>query len=99
MKVSGVGKFSFLSIVGNCILYNFEKIFVGKSATKTFTLQNPSLVMFYCCDDQVDAKFAIKGSEPQNVSCFEFSTYSGVVPSNKMLEITVQFIDLFLDKI
>jgi hypothetical protein len=99
MKISGIGKFSFLSIVDDCRLYEFEKIFVGKSVSKTFTIQNPSLVILIFFDKKVDAKFAIKGSEPQNVSCFELSTYSGVVPSNKKLEITVRSPDLLLDNI
>lgn len=44
MKITGVGKFSFLSIVNDIRLYDFERVFVGKSASKTFVIQNPSLV-------------------------------------------------------
>ena len=44
LKISGVGKFSFLSIGKEDCIFNFESVFVGKSVSKTFTLQNPSLV-------------------------------------------------------
>ena len=47
MKISGLGKFSFISIENDCKFFDFESVFVGKSASKTFVLQNPSLVGYY----------------------------------------------------
>lgn len=72
MKVSGVGKFSFLSIVDDCIFYDFEKVFVGKSVTKTFIIQNPSLVYVILLIHRLMPSLLLKDLSPKMYHVLNF---------------------------
>jgi hypothetical protein len=82
LHVSGVGKFSHLSIQGDSKQFDFGRVFVGKSIEKSFNLENASLV---------PANFVIKKSEKNSNPYFEFSQSHGTVPAKGKLPIKITF--------
>ena len=80
MRMTGVGKFAYLSATATEL--NFGEVQTGDHKTQTFTLQNQSLV---------NATFKIVPLDENEGEIFKFLPTTGVIPPEETLEVTVKY--------
>ncbi len=80
MRVTGVGKFAYLSATQTEL--KFGEVQTGDKAIQTFTLTNQSLV---------NATFKIVPLDENEGEIFKFSPTTGVIPPEETLEVTVKY--------
>ena len=80
MRMTGVGKFAYLSATESEL--HFDEVQTGDNKKMTFTLRNQSLV---------NATFKIVPLDENEGEIFKFSPQTGVIPPEETLEVTVKY--------
>jgi hypothetical protein len=80
MKLTGVGKFTYLSASDTEL--DFGDVQTGNTSTRTITLRNQSLV---------NASFKIVNLDTNEGDIFAFSPTVGVIPPEETVDITIKF--------